>query len=75
MRGLSFLEGICEADHQGGRAKGGDKERTPAKNGEVTSIIKALAEGDHEPGQQLRRPATTRIRWWRVYTISKESSS
>ena len=66
MRGLSSLEGICEADHQGGRARGGDKERTPAKNGEVTRIIKALAEGDHEPGQQLRRPANAQIRWCHV---------
>ncbi len=30
---------------------------SPAKDGEVTGIIKALAEGDHEPGQQLGCPA------------------
>ena len=33
---------------------------TPAKYGEVTSIIKALAEGNHEPGQQLSCPAVER---------------
>ena len=54
MKGLHMRDNIRE----GCWVRSGESCGSPAKNGEVTRVIKALAEGDHEPSQQLGCPAT-----------------